>query len=132
MTQSRTVIQLGHPTLRQAAVAVDDFQAPELQTLIEGLMLTVRAAQGVGIAAPQVADSRRLVIVASRPNERYPQAPTMAPTPMINPRLVAHGAERVKGWEGCLSVPGIRGLVPRYREIEVAYQDRWGGAISRC
>lgn len=89
-------------------------------------MLTVSNANGVGIAAPQVAQSRRMFIVASRPNPRYPDAPEMEPTTMINPRILAHSEQMVKGWEGCLSIPGIRGLVPRYQAIEVEYIGRDG------
>jgi len=80
----------------------------------------------VGIAAPQIAASYRLFIVASRPNARYPHAPEMQPTAMINPRIIANSSEMVKGWEGCLSVPGVRGLVPRYQTIQIEYTDRNG------
>ncbi|NJL84973.1 MAG: peptide deformylase [Leptolyngbyaceae cyanobacterium SM1_1_3] len=120
------IIQLGHPTLRQLAQPVTNIASDPVQQLIDSLMATAQQAHGVGIAAPQVNHSDRLFIVASRPNLRYPQAPTMSPTAMINPELVAHGEHQVKGWEGCLSVPSIRGQVPRYTEIEVAYWDRWG------
>ncbi|MCX7596089.1 MAG: peptide deformylase, partial [Fischerella sp.] len=81
---------------------------------------------GVGIAAPQVAQSYRVMIVASRPNPRYPDAPEMEPTAMINPKIITHSTAVVKGWEGCLSIPGIRGLVPRYEAVEVEYTDRNG------
>jgi peptide deformylase len=118
------IIQLGNPILRQKAAWVDDIQDEYIQKLIDDLTATVAKANGVGIAAPQVAASSRLFIVASRPNLRYPHAPTMEPTAMINPRIISHSTETVKGWEGCLSVPGIRGLVPRYQKIEVAYTDR--------
>ncbi|WP_414542827.1 peptide deformylase [Nostoc sp. CCY0012] len=120
------IIQLGNPILRQKAAWVDDIQDEHIQKLIDDLTATVAKANGVGIAAPQVAASYRLFIVASRPNLRYPHAPTMEPTAMINPRIISHSTETVKGWEGCLSVPGIRGLVPRYEKIEVAYTDRNG------
>lgn len=120
------VIQLGNPDLRRRAQWVERSQDKCIQQLIDRLIATAQAANGVGIAAPQVAEPDRLFIVASRPNERYPYAPAMEPTAMINPQILAHSDECVKGWEGCLSVPGIRGLVPRYREIEVQYRDRWG------
>ncbi|MEL6495644.1 MAG: peptide deformylase, partial [Cyanobacteria bacterium J06623_7] len=74
--------------------------------------------------APQVSLPYRLFVVSSHPSDRYPHAPTMAPTVMINPRLVAHGETQVKDWEGCLSVPNTRGLVPRYQEITVEYTTR--------
>ncbi|TAF50948.1 MAG: peptide deformylase, partial [Oscillatoriales cyanobacterium] len=80
----------------------------------DNLISTVQHAHGVGIAAPQAAMCDRLFIVASRPNLRYPQAPPMEPTAMINPRIVAASTETVKDWEGCLSIPGIRGLVPQH------------------
>jgi peptide deformylase len=121
MATKREVITVGNPVLRQVAMPVADVGDPQLQRLIEDLILTAREANGVGIAAPQVACSERLFIVASRPNLRYPNAPLMAPTAMLNPRLVAHGETQVAGWEGCLSVPGMRGLVPRYDRIDVAY-----------
>jgi peptide deformylase len=126
MSELMPIIQLGNPTLRQKAAWVDNIQDEQIQKLIDDLIDTVGKANGVGIAAPQVAESYRLFIVASRPNPRYPNAPEMEPTAMINPRITAHSTEVVKGWEGCLSVPGIRGLVPRYQSIEVEYTDRYG------
>lgn len=120
------IIQLGDPVLRQKAAWVENTQDKYIQKLIDDLTVTVAQANGVGIAAPQVAASYRLFIVASRPNLRYPNAPVMEPTAMINPRIIDHSTEIVKGWEGCLSVPGIRGLVPRYQTIEVEYTDRYG------
>ena len=120
------VIELGNPLLRQKAQFVQDVQSDRIQTLVENLLVTVKEANGVGIAAPQVAQSDRLFIVASRPNLRYPIAPTMEPTAMLNPQILSHSDETVKGWEGCLSIPGIRGEVPRYRAIEVEYTGRDG------
>lgn len=120
------ILQLGNAKLRDTARAIASPDDPALQALIDGLLVTLRASNGVGIAAPQVGQPICLVIVASRPNPRYPYAPEMEPLPMLNPRLLSHSDETVKGWEGCLSVPGIRGLVPRYREIEIEYGDRYG------
>ncbi|MBD2495298.1 peptide deformylase [Nostoc sp. FACHB-280] len=120
------IIQLGDPVIRQTAAWVDNIHDEKIQKLIDDLIATVSQANGVGIAAPQVAEQQRLFIVASRPNPRYPNAPTMEPTAMINPRIVSHSTEIVKGWEGCLCIPGIRGLVPRYQAIEVEYYDRDG------
>jgi peptide deformylase len=130
MPTERPIIQLGHPTLRQVAQPIEQVTDAQVQQLIDDLLLTVQSANGVGIAAPQVGQSLQLLIVASRPNPRYPQAPTMEPTALINPRLIAHGQEQAKGWEGCLSIPGIRGQVPRYREVEVEYLDR-SGAVQQ-
>lgn len=120
------IAQLGNSVLRQLAQPIEDVQDQALQTLIEELLQTLIASNGVGIAAPQVGVSSQLLIVASRPNLRYPHAPVMEPTVMINPQLVSHSAVRVKDWEGCLSVPGLRGLVPRYQQIEVTYLSRQG------
>jgi peptide deformylase len=75
----------------------------------------------VGIAAPQVYEPLRLFIIASRPNARYPQAPAMEPTAIINPEILWASDEKEKGWEGCLSIPGLRGLVPRHTRIGVRY-----------
>lgn len=122
----RKIIQLGNPILREKAAEIENIQDEQIQKLIEDLLATVADSNGVGIAAPQIAEQKRLFIVASRPNPRYPNAPEMQPTAMINPKITAHSNEIVKGWEGCLSIPGIRGLVPRYQAIEVEYTDRRG------
>lgn len=126
MPELLEVIELGNPILRQKAQFVEDVPSNRIQTLVDNLLVTVKEANGVGIAAPQVAQSDRLFIVASRPNLRYPHAPMMEPTAMINPQILAHSDETVKGWEGCLSIPGIRGQVPRYQAIDVEYTGRDG------
>ncbi|BCS55719.1 peptide deformylase [Geobacter sp. SVR] len=123
----RHIAQLGNPVLRQLALPVDNLRDASLQTLIEDMLATVAEADGVGIAAPQVYEPLRLFIVASRPNPRYPDAPSMQPTVMLNPELLWQSPETVMGWEGCLSVPGIRGLVPRSERIRVGYQEHGGG-----
>ena len=128
MNELAPIIKLGNPILRQKAVVVENVQDEKIQNLIDELITSVVQANGVGIAAPQIATSYRLFIVASSPNTRYPHAPEMQPTAMINPRIVAHSSEMIKDWEGCLSVPGIRGLVPRYQTIEVEYTDRNGSS----
>lgn len=126
MSEILQISQLGNPILRQQAQPINDVRDRRIQKLIDDLITTATSANGVGIAAPQVAQSYRLFIVASRPTLRYPNAPTMEATAMINPRIVAHSTEVVKDWEGCLSIPGIRGLVPRYQTIEVEYTSRDG------
>ena len=120
------IVQLGHPILRQIAQPVKDIARPEIQTLIDTLITTAEKANGVGIAAPQIAKSYRIFMVASRANPRYPHAPWMEPTAMINPTIISHSEEIVKDWEGCLSVCGKRGLVPRYKAIAVEYLTRDG------
>lgn len=126
MAEILEIIQLGHPVLRSTAQMVENVQDQRIQKLIDNLIATVSHANGVGIAAPQVAEGDRLFVVASRPNPRYPHAPVMEPTAMINPQLLAHSTEVIKDWEGCLSIPGIRGSVPRYQAIEIEYTDRNG------
>lgn len=126
MTEALQVIELGHPVLRRVAQSVEEARREHLQPLMDQLIETTQQANGVGIAAPQVGTSERLFIVASRPTPRYPHAPVMEPTVMINPQILSHSLERVKDWEGCLSVPGVRGLVPRYRAIAVEYTGRDG------
>src|SRR5919199_176723 len=126
MSESLSIIKLGNPILRNTSAFVENIKDEQIQKLIDDLMITVATTNGVGIAAPQVAASYRLFIVASRPNPRYPNAPEMEPTAMINPRIMDHSTEVIKGWEGCLSIPGIRGLVPRYQAVEVEYTSRDG------
>lgn len=121
------IIQLGDPVLRRKAEPISKVHDNRIQNLIDDMLATVMHANGVGIAAPQVGESDRLFIVASHPNSRYPHSPEMEPTAMINPKVLAHSEEVVKDWEGCLSIPGIRGLVPRYQAIKVEYVDREGG-----
>ncbi|WOD40371.1 peptide deformylase [Nodosilinea sp. E11] len=133
------VITLGHPVLRQAAQPVVSVNAPQVQRLIERLLRAVRSAHGVGIAAPQLGASLQILVIASRPNLRYPKAPLMEPTVLINPRLVAASEATELGWEGCLSVPGVRGRVARHQTVEVDYLDRqgqpqrqvWDGFVAR-
>lgn len=121
----RPILQWGDDRLRQVAQPVTQWDNT-LQAAIDELLALVVQRHGVGIAAPQLGIPLRLLVVASRPNPRYPQAPTMAPQVVINPTILAHGDAIALGWEGCLSVPDRRGLVPRYQEIEVEYCDRHG------
>jgi peptide deformylase len=121
-----TILQLGDQRLRQVAQPVEDVLSPEIQALIDQLLEAVKAKNGVGIAAPQIAQSLQIMIVASHPSPRYPHAPQMAAMAMINPRIVKMGGDRIFGWEGCLSVPDQRGFVPRYGEVAIEYIDRQG------
>ena len=124
----REIAQMGHPVLRRVAERIADSALPALQALVDDMLATVAAADGVGLAAPQLFESRRLIIIASRPSPRYPHAPEMEPTIMINPELLWSSAEVEPGWEGCLSIPGMRGLVPRHRIVGVRYLTRDGVA----
>ena len=121
-----TVCQVGDPILRQISQPIADVGDRQIQQLIDQMLITLHESNGVGLAAPQIGRSLQLIIIASHPNQRYPHAPKMEPTAMINPEIIAHSEETEKGWEGCLSMPMVRGLVPRYRNIEVAYINRQG------
>ncbi|MEQ1528649.1 MAG: peptide deformylase [Methylococcales bacterium] len=130
MAEIREIAQLGAKVLRQIAVAVDEVDNIETRHIIADMHATLAATQGVGLAAPQIGESKRILIVASRPTERYPSAPLMPPTVMINPSFQPLSAAKEKGWEGCLSIPGIRALVPRYRQIAVTYSNEQGEPVS--
>jgi peptide deformylase len=131
MAKLLQIAQLGHPVLRKRADAVENIQDDSIQRLIDDLIATAVEANGVGIAAPQVYESYQIFIISSYPNPRYPNAPEMEPTAVINPEIVSHSDEVVKGWEGCLSIPGIRGLVPRYASITAKYTTRDGRREER-
>jgi peptide deformylase len=122
----RQIAQIGQPILRDVAETITDPRDPFIQMLIDDLLLTVADANGVGIAAPQVFESLRLFIVSSHPNPRYPHAPRMEATAMINPEILWTSDGKVKDWEGCLSIPGLRGVVPRHSHIGVRYLTRNG------
>jgi len=126
MSIIRQIAQLGQPVLREVAKRIERPGDPAVQSLIDDLLVTVADANGVGIAAPQVFVSLSLFIVASRSNPRYPNAPDMEPVAMINPELIWASSDKEKGWEGCLSIPGLRGVVPRHTRIGVRYQTRKG------
>ena len=123
MTDIKEIAQLGADVLRQKADAINYINSAENVALISALRDTLASTQGVGIAAPQISISKRIIIVASRPSARYPYAPLMEPTVMINPNFTALSDITEKDWEGCLSIPGIRALVPRYTNIEITYTD---------
>ena len=117
------IAELGNPILREKAKEVENIGDSEIQKLIEDMLLTVDKVNGVGLAAPQVNKSLRIFVMSSHPNPRYPNAPQMEPKKIINPRITSKSEEIKKDWEGCLSIPGIKGFVPRHREIEVRYLD---------
>lgn len=125
-----TLLQLGHPNLRLISEVVKNVLDPETQTFFDDLLAYVDAVGGMGIAAAQVDVQKRVFIMSSKPNQRYPYAPEMKPTVIINPEIVAHSAKKEKDWEGCLSVPGVRALVPRHKSVSVMYKDRLGHAIE--
>ena len=130
MTTIAEIVQLGSEVLRLKAVLVTDIESSEIKQLINTLQDTLASTQGVGIAAPQINESKQVIIIASRPSARYPNAPLMEPTVMINPTFEALSESIEKDWEGCLSIPSIRALVPRYKEIKISYTDITGKKIN--
>lgn len=124
------IAQLGHPVLRKIAEPVAEIDE-NIQQLIDDLFATSEAANGAGIAAPQVNVSSRVFILTIKPSPRYPDAPEVEPTAVINPEILWVSDNTVKDWEGCLSVPGIRGKVPRPDAIRVRYQTRKGDTMER-
>ncbi len=125
------IAQLGASVLRQQAGPVDDIHAPFIQETIAAMQATLAGSQGVGLAAPQISVSKRIIIVASRPTARYPDAPLMEPVVMINPSYAPCSNAKAKDWEGCLSIPSIRALVPRYQAIDVTYTSQQGEPVSQ-
>ena len=123
MNSISEIAQLGTPVLRQKSELITDVTSLETQQIISTLKDTLASTQGVGIAAPQISISKQIIIVASMPSTRYPHAPLMESTVMINPSFQPLSEHKEKDWEGCLSIPGIRALVPRYTQIEITYTD---------
>jgi len=130
MADKPEIVQLGAEVLRRKARLIDDFACPKFQQLLATMRHLMLESHGVGIAAPQVGMSVQVIIIASRPTARYPQAPEMEPVIMVNPRFEILDDSRSKDWEGCLSVPGIRALVPRYRSLRVDFQNASGLACQ--
>lgn len=118
--------QLGDSILRLQAQRVIDVNATHTKEIIDTMKTMLSTSKGVGVAAPQLFESVRIVIVVSRPSERYPLAPKMEPVVMINPSFKVLSQSKKKDWEGCLSIPGIRALVPRYENIQIDYFDELG------
>ncbi|NGY06980.1 peptide deformylase [Solimonas terrae] len=127
----RDVLKMGDPRLLRIAQAVQDFGTPELQALIADLFDTMRHLHGAGLAAPQIGVDLRVVIFGFQHSERYPDAPPVPETVLINPQLTPLSDEMEEGWEGCLSVPGLRGVVPRYRQLHYRGFDPAGKLIER-
>ncbi|AZN36613.1 peptide deformylase [Iodobacter ciconiae] len=127
----RTVIKMGDPLLLEKASPVQAFGTPELQSLLVDMYDTMQAIGGVGIAAPQIGVSLQVVIFGFDVSDRYPEAEAVPVTVLINPVLTTLGDEMVDGWEGCLSVPGLRGEVPRYTRLRYQGFDAEGQLIDR-
>lgn len=119
-----SIALIGEKVLQEEAkeLSESEFNTMELRQFVEQLLSTMLSANGIGIAAPQVFDDRAIMIIASKPNQRYPDAPDMEPLVMINPRIISQSNERCWEWEGCLSVPGLRGYIQRPSSVEVSYR----------
>ena len=126
----RTVLKMGHPLLRQVAAPVAQFDR-DLEVLVADMDDTMRAMSGAGIAAPQIGVGLRVVIFELRENPRYPHVAPVPYTVLVNPVLTPLADEQEEGWEGCLSVPGMRGLVPRFTRLRYQGFDREGAPIDR-
>lgn len=127
----RTVLRMGDPRLLRVAKPVEAFNAPELHALIADMFDTMRALNGAGLAAPQIGVDLRVVIFGFTSSPRYPDAAAVPETILINPELAPLDDELEEGWEGCLSVPGLRGVVPRYKRLSYRGFDAMGNVIDR-
>ncbi len=132
----KSVLRMGDPCLLQKAAPVEQFNTPELHALIQDMEDTMKHMNGAGIAAPQIGVSSRVVIFGQKEsddtkNPRYPDADAVPYTVLINPVLTPIGNDMEEGWEGCLSLPGMRGIVPRYARLHYAGIDQFGNEIDR-
>ena len=126
------VARLGHPVLRQVAepIDVDAIRSPETQRLVDDLIETMREYNGAGLAATQVHVPKQVCVIEVKDNPRYPDAESVPLTVLINPVVTPLTAEMEEGWEGCLSVPDMRGVVPRYTAVRLEAYDREGNRID--
>jgi peptide deformylase len=127
----REILKMGDPRLLRIAEPVLEFDTPALRALIADMFDTMEAANGAGLAAPQIGANLQLVIFGFSRNARYPDAPPVPRTVLINPVVEALGREEEQGWEGCLSVPGLRGVVPRWSRVRYRGFDPRGDAVER-
>jgi peptide deformylase len=128
----REILKMGDPRLLRTAQPVTEFDTDEIHLLVSDMFDTMRAVNGAGLAAPQIAMDLQLVIFGTdAPNPRYPDAPLVPRTVLLNPVITPIGNEEEDGWEGCLSVPGLRGVVPRWSRIRYQGLDQYGDAIDR-
>ncbi|HEX6361917.1 MAG TPA: peptide deformylase [Albitalea sp.] len=127
----REILKMGDPRLLRIAQPVKAFGTPELKALVADMFETMHAASGAGLAAPQIGVDQQLVIFGFARNERYPDAPAVPETVLINPEITPLTDDEELAWEGCLSVPGLRGLVPRYARIRYTGFDASGARIER-
>jgi peptide deformylase len=128
---TRPVLRMGDPRLLEPSRPVERFPAPELDALVSDMQDTMKSLDGAGLAAPQIGVPLQVVIFGVDFNPRYPDAEPVPHTVLVNPVLIPVGSEIEEGWEGCLSVPGMRGLVPRYRQLRYQGHDQQGNRIDR-
>ncbi len=127
----RPVLKMGDPLLFKMAEPVAVFDTPELQALITDMLDTMKALSGAGIAAPQIGVSQQVVMFGGFKSPRYPDAEEIPFTVLINPTLTPLSDDKEDGWEGCLSVPGMRGMVPRFIQLRYEGRDQFGAPIDR-
>jgi peptide deformylase len=127
----REILKMGDPRLLRVAPPVSEFGSPELHALVADLFDTMEAANGAGLAAPQIGVDLQVVIFGFASNERYPDALPVPRTVLVNPVIAPLSDDEEEGWEGCLSVPGLRGVVPRYSRIRYGGFDPEGRPIER-
>ncbi len=128
----RDILKMGDARLLRMAQKVTDFDSDELHLLITDMLDTMRAANGAGLAAPQIGVDLQLVVFGSfERNPRYPDRPVVQPTVLINPTITPLSEAEESDWEGCLSVPGLRGMVPRWAHVRYTGFDQYGDAIDR-
>jgi len=127
----REILKMGDPRLLRIAQPVRAFDTPELHALVADMFDTMHAANGAGLAAPQIGIDLQLVIFGFKKTDRYPDAPPVPETVLLNPVITPLSDAEEDGWEGCLSVPGLRGIVPRYSRIRYSGVDPFGAPIDR-
>jgi len=127
----REILKMGDPRLLRVAPPVREFGTPALRTLVDDMFETMRAVHGAGLAAPQIGVDLQLVIFGFQHNDRYPEAPAVPETVLLNPSIEPLGDDEEEGWEGCLSVPGLRGVVPRFARIRYRGVDLEGRPLER-
>lgn len=128
----RDIIKMGDPRLLRVAQPVTNFDSDELHLLVADMWETMAAAGGVGLAAPQIAvDLQVIVFGTGEPVARYPQEAAIERTVLINPAIEPVGGDQCDGWEGCLSIPGLRGVVPRWTRIRYRGWDAYGDPLAR-
>lgn len=127
----RPVLRMGDPRLLVPAEPVGGYDTPEMHGLITDMQDTMRSLNGAGLAAPQIGVGLQVVIFGVEHNPRYPDAEEVPHTVLVNPVLTVMDEELEEGWEGCLSVPGMRGLVPRHKRLRYQGHDQYGHPIDR-